>query len=110
MSTSVSRRKIFPWLGDAIGWSPAGTEPILATQGLKQAKIRQRYVLERMVDEHFISYAQAMDAWQEPIKLSRLCLLLIVLALYYIEHVRQFLEKRYGGTATYQLGFRFTLP
>jgi 1A family penicillin-binding protein len=76
-------------------------------KGLEQAKIRQRYVLERMVDEHFISYAQAMDAWQEPIKLSPPPpSAYFSLAPYYVEHVRQFLEKRYGGTATYQLGLQ----
>jgi penicillin-binding protein 1A len=74
-------------------------------KSLEQAKIRQRYVLERMVDEHFISYAQAMDAWQEPIKLSPPPpSSYFSLAPYYVEYVRQFLEKRYGGTATYQLG------
>ena len=60
-----------------------------------------------MVDEHFISYAQAMDAWQEPIKLSPPPpSSYFSLAPYYVEHVRQFLEKRYGGTATYQLGLQ----
>jgi len=76
-------------------------------KNLEQAKIRQRYVLERMVDEHFISYAQAMDAWQEPIKLSPPPpSSYFSLAPYYVEYVRHFLEKRYGGTATYQLGLQ----
>lgn len=73
----------------------------------EQAKIRQRYVLERMMDEHFVSYAQAMEAWQAPVSL-------VAVqseeepsspAPYYVEHIRQILQRRYGGPATHQLGF-----
>ncbi len=76
-------------------------------KNLEQAKIRQRYVLERMVDEHYISYARAMDAWQEQLNFSRPPpSAYFSLAPYYVEHIRQFLEKRYGGMATYQLGLQ----
>ena len=71
----------------------------------EQAKLRQRYVLERMIDERYVSYAQAMAAWQEPMTLSPPTpATYFSLAPYYVEHVRQFLEKRYGGQAIYQLG------
>jgi len=73
----------------------------------EQAKVRQRYVLERMIDEHYVSYAQAMEAWQEHLTLSPPPpSSYFSLAPYYVEHIRQFLEKRYGGTATYQLGLQ----
>ena len=61
----------------------------------EQAKLRQRYVLERMIDERYVSYAQAMAAWQEPMTLSPPSpATYFSLAPYYVEHVRQFLEKR----------------
>ncbi len=73
----------------------------------EQAKVRQRYVLERMIDEHYVSYAQAMEAWQEHLTLSPPPpSSYFSLAPYYVEHIRRFLEKRYGGTATYQLGLQ----
>jgi penicillin-binding protein 1A len=71
----------------------------------ERAKVRQRYVLERMIDERYVSYGQAMAAWQEPVTLSPPPpSSYFSLAPYYVEHIRQFLEKRYGGQATYQLG------
>jgi len=76
-------------------------------KNLEQAKIRQRYVLERMVDERYISYAQAMAAWQTQLNFSPpLPSSYFSLAPYFVEHVRQFLAKRYGGPATYQLGLQ----
>lgn len=73
----------------------------------EQAKVRQRYVLERMIDERFASYAQGMEAWQEQVTLAPPPpVAYFSLAPYYVEHIRRFLEKRYGGTATYQLGLQ----
>jgi penicillin-binding protein 1A len=73
----------------------------------EQAKIRQRYVLERMMDEHYVSYAQAMDAWEAPVTLASPSPEEEIAspAPYYVEHIRQMLQRRYGGQATHQLGF-----
>lgn len=73
----------------------------------EQAKMRQRYVLERMMDEHYISYAQAMRAWDLAIPLTFPSLKeeLPSPAPHYVEHIRQLLRTRYGGNATHQLGF-----
>ncbi len=71
----------------------------------EQAKLRQRYVLERMMEERYISYAQAMAAWQDLVSLTPPPpSSSFSLAPYFVEHVRQVLEKRYGGKAGYQLG------
>ncbi|MCS6925971.1 MAG: PBP1A family penicillin-binding protein [Candidatus Binatia bacterium] len=71
----------------------------------EQAKQRQRYVLERMMEERYISYAQAMAAWQDLVALTPPPpSSYFSLAPYFVEYVRQFLEKRYGGRASYQLG------
>jgi penicillin-binding protein 1A len=73
----------------------------------EQAKVRQRYVLERMMDEHYASYAQVMEAWQASVRLASPTPeeALVSPAPYYVEHIRQMLQRRYGGPATHQLGF-----
>lgn len=74
-------------------------------KNLEEAKARQRYVLERMMEERYVSYAQAMTAWQEPLSLSPAPPASYSgLAPYYVEHVRQLLEKRYGEDAPEKLG------
>ncbi len=70
-----------------------------------RAKSRQRYVLERMADVHFITPAVAAAAAREPIALASRKGSFIA-APYYVEHVRRLLEERYGGTALYALGLR----
>jgi len=73
----------------------------------EQAKMRQRYVLERMMDEHYVSYGQAMAAWTTSITLAspQSEEKLTSPAPYYVEHIRQILQGRYGGKAAHQLGF-----
>ena len=72
----------------------------------ERAKARQRYVLERMVEEGFISPFQPREAWEAPLTLASRSASRFTLAPYYVEYVRQFLEKRYGGKAPYQLGLQ----
>ena len=70
-----------------------------------RAKARQRYVLDRMADVHFITREDAAAAMREPLALaSRKGS--YVAAPYYVEHVRRLLEERYGATAVYALGLR----
>jgi len=70
-----------------------------------QAKARQEYVLERMVDSRFITREEAVRAFREPVALaSRRGR--FVAAPYYVEHVRRLLEEKYGDTALYALGLR----
>lgn len=78
----------------------------------EQAKIRQRYVLERMIEEHYVSYAQAMDAWQTPLTLASPTPEedFVSSAPYYVEHIRSLLQKRYGGEAAHQVGFEVHTP
>ncbi|MGE0822604.1 MAG: penicillin-binding protein 1A [Candidatus Binatia bacterium] len=74
-------------------------------KNLEGAKQRQRYVLERMMEERYISYAQGMTAWQEQISpLQQPPPSYSDLAPYYVEHVRQILERRYGEDAAETLG------
>lgn len=73
----------------------------------QRAKARQRYVLERMVDEGYISSDEQMAAWQAetPLATPAARQETISAAPYFVEHVRQFLQQRYGGQTMQQLGF-----
>ena len=70
-----------------------------------RAKARQRYVLERMAEVHFVSNAEAVAAAREPIALTSRQGSFIA-APYYVEHVRRLLDEKYGETALYSSGLR----
>jgi penicillin-binding protein 1A len=70
-----------------------------------RAKARQRYVLERMAEVHFVSNADAVAAAREPIALAPRKGSFMA-APYYVEHVRRLLDEKYGETALYALGLR----
>ena len=72
----------------------------------ERAKYRQRYVLERMAREKYVTWEQSEQALKEEITLSRheANAPTYVAAPYFVEHVRRLLEERYGGTAPYQAG------
>jgi penicillin-binding protein 1A len=71
---------------------------------LQRAKARQRYVLDRMVEEGFVTLAEAQQAYDEEIVLQRDEAPISSVAPYFVEHVRRLLEQRYGSSAPYQLG------
>jgi penicillin-binding protein 1A len=70
----------------------------------ERAKARQRYVLDRMVAEHYITRDEAAAADEVPIVLRRAPENVVGLAPHFVEHVRRRLVARYGSDATYQLG------
>ena len=66
---------------------------------------RNNYVLPRMVEEGFITQAQAQEAMKRPVtgggaQAER------ALAAYFVEHVRQELEDRFGAEAIYESGLQ----
>ena len=71
----------------------------------EHAKQRQRYVLERMLDERLVSYATAMQAWTarltfpDPSPAAA-----YARASHFMVQVRQFLGERYGQEVSPQLG------
>ncbi len=71
-----------------------------------KAKYRQRYVLERMAREKYVTWEASEQALQEEIQLTHrdATAPTYVAAPYFVEHVRRLLEERYGGTAPYQAG------
>jgi len=72
----------------------------------ERAKYRQRYVLERMAREKYVTWEASEQALKEEITLARheANAPTYVAAPYFVEHVRRLLEERYGGTAPYQAG------
>jgi penicillin-binding protein 1A len=71
----------------------------------KQALARQRYVLDRMQTEGFLTKAQFQTAVGEQIRFGGRKSNVYLAAPWYVEHVRRLLEERYGPAAA-QLGLR----
>jgi penicillin-binding protein 1A len=72
----------------------------------KQAIGRQRYVLQRMRENAFITAEQQSGAVAEQLEFAPRRPATYLAAPWYVEHVRRLLEERYGGTAPYQLGLQ----
>ena len=70
------------------------------------AKLRQRYVLERMAREKYVTWEEAEAALKAPLQLVRHepQTPTYLAAAHFVEYVRRLLEERYGGTAPYQAG------
>jgi penicillin-binding protein 1A len=71
---------------------------------LERAKARQRYVLDRMVHEGYVTHDEAEQAFDEKLVFQPADSPLNSVAPYFVEHVRRLLEQRYGASAPYQLG------
>ncbi len=72
-------------------------------RNMKAAKDRQAYTLRRMVEEKFITQAQADDAKAKPIVLRGYSGPTSI-APYFTELVRQHLQEKYGATEVYSGG------
>jgi len=70
---------------------------------MDRAKRRRAYVLQRMVDEGYVTQAAADETNAEPIVLSGDGSD-ASLAPYFVEEVRQHLEERYGAKELYEAG------
>ncbi len=73
---------------------------------LDRAKERQRYVLNRMVEEEFISRQAADEAYDAPLDIHARKNLYLETAPYYTEYIRQYVEEKYGSDALYQDGLQ----
>lgn len=74
-------------------------------QSMERAKARQRYVLRQMFKAGFITRDEAHAAEEEEIRLvTSARQAALGPAPYFVEHVRRYLVKRYGGTAAYKMG------
>ncbi len=67
---------------------------------LPRAKDRQRYVLERMKEEGYISAEQAVQAFNEDLTIHPRSRPQVAGAAYFIEQVRRYLEQTFGSEET----------
>ncbi|WP_035258720.1 penicillin-binding protein 1A [Desulfatirhabdium butyrativorans] len=72
----------------------------------ERAKQRQFYVLNRMVAEGYISEAEAKEAMMTPLKLQPARRPFPESVSYYSEHVRRYLETKYGSEAFLTGGYK----
>jgi penicillin-binding protein 1A len=72
----------------------------------ERAKQRQIYVLNRMVDEGYITNIQATEAINTELDIKPRRNLYIEKVPVYTEHVRRHLEKKYGSDALYTQGLK----
>ena len=73
---------------------------------LEQAKKRQSYVLNRMVEEGFISDREAQEAAKAPIKIVGRPNPFLEKAPYFVEYIRRYVEEKYGKDALYRDGLQ----
>ena len=72
----------------------------------KKAKQRQIYVLNRMVDERFITNTQATEAINTQLDIKPRRNWYIEEVPFYTEHVRRYVEKKYGEKMLYTQGLQ----
>ena len=72
----------------------------------QQAKKRQVYILNRMVEEGFISSSEAIKAAQTPYMIRSKEKPSIEKAPHFIEYIRRYIEEKYGKDALYKNGLQ----
>jgi penicillin-binding protein 1A len=72
----------------------------------EQARARQVYVLNRMVEEGYISRAQANEALAVKLDIKPRRNIYVEEVPYYTEHVRRYVEAKYGADALYTQGLQ----
>jgi len=70
------------------------------------AKKRQRYVLDRMVENRFITKQEADSAFLRPLPLQEEAQNPFARAPYFTEHVRKYLYETYGSEVLYRGGLK----
>ncbi|MDY6973545.1 MAG: PBP1A family penicillin-binding protein [Thermodesulfobacteriota bacterium] len=83
--------------------APARYSPI---SHLERAKARQKYVLERMREEGYITDQQKKAALDAPLNIKPLAKNPFEKAPYFTEHVRRYLLQAYGRDLLYRGGLR----
>ena len=81
--------------------TPSRQSPLV---NIELARNRRDYALQRMATEGFVSQDEADEAKAQSIKLARRTVPSNSVAPYFIEEVRQHLEKEYGVAKLYQEG------
>jgi penicillin-binding protein 1A len=72
----------------------------------RRAKMRQAYVLEQMVENGHISRSEAMEALETILEIHPRRSKFLEVAPYFTEHVRRYVEEKYGRDALYKEGLQ----
>ena len=72
----------------------------------RRAKMRQAYVLEQMVENGYISRTEAMEALETVLEIHPRRSKFLEVAPYFTEHIRRYVEKKYGREALYKEGLQ----
>ncbi|MFB0505619.1 MAG: penicillin-binding protein 1A [Thermodesulfobacteriota bacterium] len=72
----------------------------------RKAKMRQAYVLEQMVENGYISRAEAMEALETILEIHPRRSKFLEVAPYFTEHVRRYVEEKYGRNTLYKEGLQ----
>ena len=81
--------------------TPSRQSPLV---NIELARNRRDYALQRMATEGYVSQEEAAEAVAQPITLAQRTVRSNSIAPYFIEEVRQHLEKEYGLTRLYEEG------
>ena len=81
--------------------SPARLSPLVNPD---LARSRRNYALQRMADEGYVTQAEADEAQDKPVQLAQRTQRSNSIAPYFIEEVRQHLEREYGVQSLYEEG------
>ncbi|RZB30200.1 MAG: penicillin-binding protein 1A [Desulfobacteraceae bacterium Eth-SRB1] len=76
----------------------------------ERAKQRQIYVLNRMVAESYINNSQATEAINTKLDIKPRQNWFIKKAPFYTEHIRRYIEKKYGSDILYKEGLKIYTP
>ncbi len=70
------------------------------------AKRRQQYVLNRMATDGYITQAQSLESFAEPLKLYEVEDINNRLAPFFVEHIRLYLMNKYGSDTILNSGYK----
>ncbi|WP_435548821.1 penicillin-binding protein 1A [Desulfobacterium sp. N47] len=74
-------------------------------RNMDKSKQRQIYVLDRMLEEGYITKDQLKQALDTKIEIQQRHSLYMEVAPYFSEYIRQYLEQKYGQDVLYKRGF-----
>ena len=83
--------------------APTRYSPVLH---FDRARVRQKYVLERMYAEGYITREQLIDALETPLNIQTTTENTFAKAPYFSEHVRRYLLAKYGRELLYRGGLK----
>jgi membrane peptidoglycan carboxypeptidase len=106
---NVDAKDLQLWQASILAGLPQAPSLYDPTINLDQARSRQHYVLSQMVDQGYITQADADDAYaksNDPSKYLKFRAEAPTGAPHFVNYVRQYIEQRYGADALYRGGLK----